>query len=250
MAKKSAVPIPEQRVRRFITDKQLVTAGQKLVVAVSGGADSVSLLDILARLRRELGIELHVAHLNHRLRGEQSDADARYVAELANQLGIPATVASRDVAAYQKKHKLSPEEAESWILLGKIENDRENVADAYVAYRRAAELAPDQIRAVAGLALAADSLGFEEEAEEAGPTGAPAAGGPSAAAGGGEEAEGMRSPMAITQVVSQDLNETWWELLRYCLLTGYRYTITRGSHNEGKERRERDAPNRFPGREN
>jgi tetratricopeptide (TPR) repeat protein len=63
--------------------------------------------------------------------------------------------------------ELAPGNAQSWILLGELENERDNVADAYVAYRRAAELAPDDIRAVSGLALAADSLGFDDEANHA-----------------------------------------------------------------------------------
>lgn len=62
---------------------------------------------------------------------------------------------------------MTPSDPELWLRLGKIEVERENTADAYVAYRRAAELAPDDIRAVSGLALAADKLGFEEEAEAA-----------------------------------------------------------------------------------
>jgi Flp pilus assembly protein TadD len=62
---------------------------------------------------------------------------------------------------------LAPFDAAAWIELGEIEKQRDNLADAYVAFRRAAELAPDDIRAVSGLALTADSLGFEEEAEEA-----------------------------------------------------------------------------------
>jgi tetratricopeptide (TPR) repeat protein len=63
--------------------------------------------------------------------------------------------------------QISPQDPELWIRLGGLENARENLPDAYVAYRRAAELAPTDIRAVSGLALAADSLGFETEAEAA-----------------------------------------------------------------------------------
>jgi len=99
------------RVLGYIREKQLIVNGQKLVAAVSGGPDSVCLLDILVKLRDELGIELHVAHLNHQLRGAESDADAEYVAKLADRLNIPSTVQSRDVTAYQKKTRLSPEEA-------------------------------------------------------------------------------------------------------------------------------------------
>ncbi|MBW1684523.1 MAG: tetratricopeptide repeat protein [Deltaproteobacteria bacterium] len=63
--------------------------------------------------------------------------------------------------------QLAPSDADVWIQLAGLENGRENTADAYVAYRRAAELAPDDIRAVSGLALTADTLGFEDEARVA-----------------------------------------------------------------------------------
>ncbi len=102
---------PEQKVLRFIREQDLVTSRQKLLVAVSGGPDSVCLLHILLKLQKELDLELHVAHLNHQLRGAESEADATYVAGLAHRLGIPATVESRDVRAYQSRHRLSPEEA-------------------------------------------------------------------------------------------------------------------------------------------
>jgi len=103
--------IPEQRVLRFIRENALVSSGQKLLVAVSGGPDSVCLLHILSELRKELGIELHIAHLNHQLRGAESEADAEYVAALARRLGIPSTIASRDVRSYRSQHHLSLEEA-------------------------------------------------------------------------------------------------------------------------------------------
>lgn len=62
---------------------------------------------------------------------------------------------------------LNPDDAGVWIALGELETRRANIADAYVAYRRAAQLAPEEVRAVSGLALAADSLGFDDEAEAA-----------------------------------------------------------------------------------
>ncbi len=101
----------EQRVLRFIQDRHLVSAPSPLLVAVSGGADSVCLLYVLAGLREGLGIALHIAHLNHKLRGAESDADAGYVAELAGSLDIPVTVGERDVAAYKKERRISLEEA-------------------------------------------------------------------------------------------------------------------------------------------
>jgi tRNA(Ile)-lysidine synthase len=101
----------EARVLGFIRAEGLVVPGEKLVVAVSGGADSVGLLLVLVGLQRELDIRLHVAHLDHRLRGAASQADARYVAGMARRLSLPATIESRDVRAYGRGHRLSLEEA-------------------------------------------------------------------------------------------------------------------------------------------
>ncbi len=100
-----------ERVLRFIQEHRLVTRRQKLVVAVSGGPDSVCLLHILIQLRGKLSISLHVAHLNHQLRGAESEADAQYVADLARQSDLPATIEQRDVKAYQARQRLSLEEA-------------------------------------------------------------------------------------------------------------------------------------------
>ncbi|OGO30396.1 MAG: tRNA lysidine(34) synthetase TilS [Chloroflexi bacterium RBG_16_56_11] len=101
----------EKKVLDFVRRNHLVRAGDKIVVAVSGGPDSLCLLHILFGLRRELGIELYVAHLDHQLRGADSAADARYVAGVARRLGIPFTVASRDVRDYRSLRRLSLEEA-------------------------------------------------------------------------------------------------------------------------------------------
>ncbi len=99
------------RVLRFMREHRLVTGRHCLLVAVSGGPDSVCLLHVLFKLQEELGIRLHVAHLNHQLRGADSEADARYVADLAHRLGIPFTVEQREVKAYQAQQRCSLEEA-------------------------------------------------------------------------------------------------------------------------------------------
>ena len=101
----------EQRVLHFIQEHNLVSRQQKVVVAVSGGPDSVCLLHIMVELQEELDMKLHVAHLNHQLRGAESEADAHYVSNLARQLGIPATIEQRDVKSYQARQHLSLEEA-------------------------------------------------------------------------------------------------------------------------------------------
>ena len=100
-----------QKVLSFIRQHELIPLGQRLVVGVSGGPDSVCLLDLLTELRDALGIVLHVAHLNHMLRGAESDADARYVAELAGKLKLEVAVGRRDVTRYREERGLSLEEA-------------------------------------------------------------------------------------------------------------------------------------------
>jgi tRNA(Ile)-lysidine synthase len=102
---------PEQKVISFIKKHNPFSAGDRLVVAVSGGGDSVCLLHILVRWRKELGIELHVAHLNHQLRGAESDSDASYVSDLARRLDVSATIERRDVAIYRDQKGGSLEEA-------------------------------------------------------------------------------------------------------------------------------------------
>lgn len=79
----------EDAVRRAF--HRLPTPPRHLGVAVSGGADSVCLLHVLFALAPELGVELRVLHLNHQLRAEESDGDERFVAELAQSLGLPCT---------------------------------------------------------------------------------------------------------------------------------------------------------------
>ncbi|MGD9115773.1 MAG: tRNA lysidine(34) synthetase TilS [Dehalococcoidia bacterium] len=130
---KNGAPLAE-RVSGFIGEHLLLESGEKLVVAVSGGADSVCLLHILTGLQKELKIKLHVAHLNHQLRGNASDADADYVAALAEKLGLAATIEKRDVAAYQKEQRLSPEEAAREVRYGFLAE----VAEAVGASKTAA----------------------------------------------------------------------------------------------------------------
>lgn len=82
-------------------------AGVTLVVGVSGGADSSTLIYSLHRLSAACGIRLCVAHLNHDFRGEEADEDARFVESLAGELGLPVSVEKRDPTAYQRERRIS-----------------------------------------------------------------------------------------------------------------------------------------------
>jgi tRNA(Ile)-lysidine synthase len=93
----------------YIRERQLIRAGDRIGLAVSGGADSVALLRAMLELRAELGIVLSVVHFNHKIRGRQGDADAEFVAELAKEYGLEIHQTSGDVPAFAKKHHLGTE---------------------------------------------------------------------------------------------------------------------------------------------
>jgi tRNA(Ile)-lysidine synthase len=98
------------RVQQTIQDYQMIGRGQALVVAVSGGPDSIVLLHTLWRLCKPLAIKLCVAHLNHQMRPGAAE-DALFVETVAHDLGIQCISKAIDVPAYQRQHKLSPEDA-------------------------------------------------------------------------------------------------------------------------------------------
>ncbi len=89
----------------------MLRAGDRVAVAVSGGADSVALLRLLEELRESLGVTLCVAHFNHQLRGKESDADEKFVESLARQRGIEFVAGGEDVAAAAKQHSWNLEDA-------------------------------------------------------------------------------------------------------------------------------------------
>src|SRR5271154_7173313 len=74
-------------------------AGERIGVAVSGGADSVALLRLMLELRETVGMVVSVAHFNHGLRGKASDADEKFVAKLTDTHGLEFFVAREDIAA-------------------------------------------------------------------------------------------------------------------------------------------------------
>jgi tRNA(Ile)-lysidine synthase len=90
-----------ERLLTTIRKQESIRAGDRVAVALSGGADSVALLSLLLELRAELGIVLSVAHVNHKLRGDESEEDERFVAQLARHhaidlhLGLAPVDASR-----------------------------------------------------------------------------------------------------------------------------------------------------------
>jgi tRNA(Ile)-lysidine synthase len=106
-----AVERLQQTVLEYTRKHGLLKAGDRVGVAVSGGADSVALLRLLLELRKEVGIVLSVVHFNHKLRGAESDQDERFVAELAQRHKLELRCQSGDVAAHAAEKHLSLETA-------------------------------------------------------------------------------------------------------------------------------------------
>jgi len=100
-----------QRVIKAIERHQMLHAGDRVGVAVSGGADSIALLFLLLELREKLGIVLSAVHFNHKLRGKSSDADEKFVTRLAAKHGLEFHSASVYVAKKAKKERCNLEDA-------------------------------------------------------------------------------------------------------------------------------------------
>jgi len=95
------------KIKETINKHRMLSPGDRVVVAVSGGPDSVCLLRALLAFMPEYELTLHVAHLDHRFRGEESAAEARFVRGLAARLSLPATIEASDVPAYCRERGLS-----------------------------------------------------------------------------------------------------------------------------------------------
>ncbi len=100
-----------RRVADYIHEQGLVCAGERVGVAVSGGADSVALLRLMLELRESLGVVLHVLHFNHRLRGAESDGDEGFVADLAAGFRLEFHGDSGDAHEFAASQGLSLEAA-------------------------------------------------------------------------------------------------------------------------------------------
>ncbi|HEV1995307.1 MAG TPA: tRNA lysidine(34) synthetase TilS [Candidatus Acidoferrum sp.] len=99
------------RILSSLKKQEMMRPGDRVGVAVSGGADSVALLLLLLELREKLGIVLSVVHFNHKLRGKASDADEAFVAKLAAKHGLEFHSAAVDVAKKAKNERANIEDA-------------------------------------------------------------------------------------------------------------------------------------------
>jgi tRNA(Ile)-lysidine synthase len=100
-----------EQVRATVLKFSLFAPGDRVLVGVSGGADSVALFHLLFRLREDFKLTLFTCHLNHMFRGEEARLDAEWVAALAGSFDIPSVIESFDVPAHMTKYGLSAQTA-------------------------------------------------------------------------------------------------------------------------------------------
>lgn len=98
-----------------------------ILVALSGGADSVCLLCVLKELQQELGISVSAMHVHHGIRGAEADRDAQFCKELCAQLDVPCQVVYVDVPAVAAEKKMSLEEAARMVRYRELENRRQQI---------------------------------------------------------------------------------------------------------------------------
>jgi tRNA(Ile)-lysidine synthase len=99
----------EQKIIRFINENKLIESGDKILVALSGGPDSVFLLHFLNKYKKKYKIELSAAHINHLLRGKDSERDEIFCKTICDELNIPFYSTTKNVKAVALKNKQSVE---------------------------------------------------------------------------------------------------------------------------------------------
>ena len=97
------------KIEKLVKKYNMFIPGDSVVCGLSGGADSVCLLLCLCELSKRLGIKVEALHVNHCLRGSESDRDEEFCRTLCERLGVPFTAVACDVKTYAKEHSLSTE---------------------------------------------------------------------------------------------------------------------------------------------
>ncbi len=124
------------KVIAFNKRNGLIQEGDKIIVGVSGGKDSVCLLHVLNELRPELHLELLVVHVNHQIRGEVAVQDGEFVRKMAERMGLPCRIETIDVRELARVKRISEEEAGrlaryETMEMARLENGFDKIAVAH-----------------------------------------------------------------------------------------------------------------------
>jgi tRNA(Ile)-lysidine synthase len=122
-----------ERVLKYIREKQMVKPGDRVIVGVSGGADSVCLLFLLKTFAPVLGITLSVIHIEHGIRGKESQKDADFVENLCGEWNLPCRVERRDIPGLSKEWKCSEEEAGRRVRYEVFQREKEALGGNRIA---------------------------------------------------------------------------------------------------------------------
>lgn len=122
-----------EKVKCYCDQNGLLKQGDTILVACSGGPDSLALVDVLLKLKESYQIEISVAHFDHMFRGAESQADAAFVAEFCKKNKIAYYQKTFDVPAYIKKTGLSPEEAARIVRYDFLREVAKNLGNASIA---------------------------------------------------------------------------------------------------------------------
>jgi tRNA(Ile)-lysidine synthase len=127
------------KVEDFLKKELFIEKGFKVLVAVSGGVDSIVLLDCLAILSNKLFFNVYVAHFNHKLRGDSSEKDEKFVASLTQDYNLQFYLASGNVKSFAEKNSISIEHAARQLRYNFFERTARNLNIDYVATAHTAD---------------------------------------------------------------------------------------------------------------
>lgn len=122
-----------EKVKCYCDQNGLLKQGDTILIACSGGPDSLALVDVLLKLKEVYQLELAVAHVDHMFRGAESQADAAFVAEFCKKNKVAYYQKTFDVPAYIKKTGLSPEEAARIVRYDFLRNVAKSLGNANIA---------------------------------------------------------------------------------------------------------------------
>ena len=165
-----------ERIYNFMTGHNMLEEGGCILAAVSGGADSMCLLEVLREMQRRSGFRLKVFHVHHGLR-ESADGDLRYVAQYCEDRGIPFEAAYVDAAGFAAESGLSVEEAARHLRYKALEQAADRWEQELLSSDRGVAPAPagrEVAPAPAGREVAPAPAGREAASAPAGRGGAPA----------------------------------------------------------------------------